>query len=125
MKEHEPYKEPARTRAERKWRNKAIIDKIREALAKDREPGTSEPVLGSIIPPSDPETINLARKYRERRLREIFSFLYEDMKRSVSMVALLRRPLSDEEMLHRLKLEKLRRLEIEYYALLKQHGESK
>jgi hypothetical protein len=130
LKDQDKNKEPARRKAERKWRNHELAKKYKTGKMPflaivdhenvDYEKAKvhlekNEPIIGSVVPPADPATIKLARNRTQKRLRELFSFLYEDMehKKLLVMMALLNppKPMSDEQMLYRLKLEKLRRLE--------------
>jgi hypothetical protein len=122
-------KEPPRERAERRWRNNALRKKYKEGrmpiLAivdpdtidyegrKVRLPKALPPEIGSIIATTEAEQ-KVVRDRRQRALRQLFSFLYEDMEREKILISTVGRQLNliaNEQMRRRLRLEKIRRKE--------------
>jgi hypothetical protein len=70
----------------------------------------SPPEAGSIIPANEVEE-KLLRKRKQRALRQLFSFLYEDMAKKKLLVNVIQPKVSIEMERCRLMLEKIRRLE--------------
>jgi hypothetical protein len=70
----------------------------------------SPPEAGSIIPANEAEE-KLARKRKQRALRQLFSFLYEDMAKKKLLVKVIQPKITIEMERRKLMLEKIRRLE--------------
>jgi hypothetical protein len=129
LKDADGPKEPPMERAERKWRNNALRRKYKEGrmpIVAIVDPDTIDydnrkihlstdapPEIGSIIATTEAER-KVVRERKQRALRQLFSFLYEDMERKKILIKTVRPQLNliaNEQMLRRLLLEKIRRKE--------------
>lgn len=129
LKDADGPKEPPRERAERKWRNNALRRKYKEGrmpIVAIVDPDTIDydnrkihlstdapPEFGSIIATTEAER-KVVRERKQRALRQLFSFLYEDMERKKILIRTVGPQLNliaNEQMHRRLLLEKIRREE--------------
>jgi len=129
LKDNGGRKEPPEQVAERKWRNNALRTKYKEGKMpvvaivdpetidyvnqKIHLPKEAPPEIGSIIPTNEAEK-KLVRDRKQRALRQLFSFLYEDMERKKILIKAVRPEINllvHERERRILLLEKIRRLE--------------
>jgi hypothetical protein len=100
-----PPKEPARRKAERKWRNNAIEKSFKEEMVKAVPITPNEPEIGDAIE-NDKIVAEAATQFQTKFAQEIRSMLEAHTKRNILLYKLSLRYQKE-----RLLFEKLKRLE--------------
>jgi hypothetical protein len=101
----DPPKEPARRKAERRWRNHDIEKRIKEEKAKPAPTAPKEVEVGDVINTAKPKA-GVITKAQTKFAKEIKEMLEGHTRRN-----LLACKLSLRLRIHRLKAEKLKRLQ--------------
>jgi hypothetical protein len=105
LKDDNPPKEPARRKAERKWRNNAVEKSLKEEKAKATPIAPNELEVGDVIE-NDRVVAEAATQFQTKFAKEIRSMLEGHTRRNILLYKL-----SIRYQIKRLKFEKLKRLE--------------